>query len=983
MGAIANLHAGLTWDLGDFDRGTRHIEGTFGRLSSIARDLGEAFNRFGQRMTVGITAPMVALAGYTVNAASDLKELQSAFDYTFGSSAQTMNRWADQTGNAMGRATSEMKAGALAMGQLFKQAAPTEAAAARLSQRFAVLAQDAASFFNESSYEEALGKIRSGLVGESEPLRAYGVFLTEAAVKAKALEMGLVRAGQELSEQNKIMARSVLITEGLADATGDVERTAGSFANRVRALKGNLTELAQELGERFLPYAEMFVSWAQGAADWISRLPKPIKDIAVGFGAFAAALGPVSLALSAIAVTILPLFLARLGPVFFMLSAVINPIGTLIISLGKMGAAWATVGVAVAKFGSVIAAAITPASLLVSAFALGLGYLAVKAIETNNEIDALGVSLDESNASLATAIERARAAGVDIERLGLSGRKAADDFFGLASAFGIASRAAADLAANAKLAQLAVLNQTRAEQSRKVTLLEQKTNEARDAQPLAAVSDFIRSPLAPNTAKARDNARRITEMELSSARLALENLNREIAVTAATPESAFNRSNAGGAPAGDKPAPRASGGGARSRVQEDLEGLREQMRLEQTIAVARERGDTIAERAAMNRRAIIQLTAEYERTGLDHKQAIKAATDDIAEIEKARNQALAEQIETAERQVDMQVAELNNDHAALEVYRAQEYMQDRIAFWRGKNKTAAEAELLASTELAKIDEARANAMARRLADQESAHAMELARLRGDSPEQITALEERRRVAARIEDLRATGKYKPGEAEEIATKEGLERSRAAMIGTFRDTFRAGLQAAMNGDLGGFFKNWIETRAFDALANVLDRLADGLADLVGGRGGEGGLIGVLKGALGIAGAVSGSSMAKGVGSIGKAAAAAGKSSALPRFNNGGWGTIKGFPGLDTNTLSLNGNPIAKVSSGELLNVQRAGSQASGPVEQKLFFDLRGSVMTEDLVRQMNMIGAQSAVQGGQLGSEMAMAKSARSSRRQIRR
>lgn len=139
-GPIASLNAALRWNLSDFDRGTRHIEMNFQRLLTLGRDMAAGFQQIGQRMTLGITAPMIAIGAYTVKAASDLQELQSAFDYTFGASAATMNAWAESTGNAMGRATSEMKAGALAMGQLFKQAAPTEEAAARLSQRFTALA---------------------------------------------------------------------------------------------------------------------------------------------------------------------------------------------------------------------------------------------------------------------------------------------------------------------------------------------------------------------------------------------------------------------------------------------------------------------------------------------------------------------------------------------------------------------------------------------------------------------------------------------------------------------------------------------------------------------------------------------------------------------------------------------------------------------------------------------------------------------------
>src|SRR3546814_8984316 len=84
--------------------------------------------------------------------------------------------------------------------------------AAEMSQIFAQLAQDLGSFYNVDT-ETAIQKLRSGLSGESEPLRDFGVFLTEANVKAKALEIGLTGVGEELTEQEKILARNQLVLE--------------------------------------------------------------------------------------------------------------------------------------------------------------------------------------------------------------------------------------------------------------------------------------------------------------------------------------------------------------------------------------------------------------------------------------------------------------------------------------------------------------------------------------------------------------------------------------------------------------------------------------------------------------------------------------------------------------------------------------------------------------------------------------------------
>src|SRR3546814_10879060 len=93
----------------------------------------------------------------------------------------------------------------------------------------------------------------SGLSGESEPLRDFGVFLTEANVKAKALEMGLTGVGDELTEQEKILARYQLVLEATKNAQGDVARTSDSTSNQMRRAAAAFEELRVAIGMKLLP----------------------------------------------------------------------------------------------------------------------------------------------------------------------------------------------------------------------------------------------------------------------------------------------------------------------------------------------------------------------------------------------------------------------------------------------------------------------------------------------------------------------------------------------------------------------------------------------------------------------------------------------------------------------------------------------------------------------------------------------------------
>lgn len=72
--------------------------------------------------------------------------------------------------------------------------------------------------------------------------------------------------------------------------------------------------------------------------------------------------------------------------------------------------------------------------------------------------------------------------------------------------------------------------------------------------------------------------------------------------------------------------------------------------------------------------------------------------------------------------------------------------------------------------------------------------------------------------------------------------------------------------------------------------------------------------------------------------------------PGLANGG--IIKGFGGIDKNLLSINGSPVARVARGEMIRVEPNNDNGGG---RPITFDMRGAVVTADLLAQMNGIAS----------------------------
>lgn len=334
----------------ELDRATQEVDSTANDMKRSFADVGRSWQQTGTSMmkagavmTGAVTAPILALGLSTVEAAKDAQEMGSAFDVVFGDMAASTRKWAEETGNAMGRSTQEMQRGALAFQELFGKALDPRQAA-EMSKQFAVLTQDLASFKNLSN-EVAQQKLFSGLTGEAEPLRAVGVFLNDAAVEAKLLEMGIAKVNGKFTDQQKILGRAALIREQLKQADGDVIRTSDSLANQQRAAQSAWEELSVTVGTTLIPALTPLVALITDLLTSFNQLDPGVQTFIIGAAAVAAAIGPLLMGLGAIvsiAGTLLPMLGgAGMAGAFAGIGAAILPVTAVVAGLV---AAWMLFG---------------------------------------------------------------------------------------------------------------------------------------------------------------------------------------------------------------------------------------------------------------------------------------------------------------------------------------------------------------------------------------------------------------------------------------------------------------------------------------------------------------------------------------------------------------------------------------------------------------------------------------------------------------
>lgn len=306
---VGTLVAYLKLDADKFGAGLSESESKLKRFGGvavkIAAGIGSAFAALGA----------INFARDVVTQASDLNESASKIGQIFGDQAGAIEEFAARADKALGLSKQAALDSAAVFATFGKGAGLAGSALTEFSESSVKLAGDLASFFNTdpAAAAEAIG---AAFRGESEPIRAYGVLLDEATVKAEAVRKGIVKAQvdvialgkaqfaamdaqkkytqavaehgrssieaakagntlaaaqqklqglvagsvPDLTQQQRVLATQAAIMEQTSDAQGDFARTSSGLANQQRILAAEFANAKAELGQALLPYAKTFVS---------------------------------------------------------------------------------------------------------------------------------------------------------------------------------------------------------------------------------------------------------------------------------------------------------------------------------------------------------------------------------------------------------------------------------------------------------------------------------------------------------------------------------------------------------------------------------------------------------------------------------------------------------------------------------------------------------------------------------------------------
>lgn len=273
--------------LGDFEK---RAEKARKRVEHLAK-AGDKLKGFGNKLTLGLTLPIVAAGAASIKFASDMEETLNKVDVSFGKSSEAVKQWAKSSITTMGLAQQSALDSAALFGDMATGMGLSQEKASEMAMNLTQLGADLASFKNISN-EVAKTSLKAIFTGETESLKNLGVVMTQTNLEQFAYSKGIRKKMKDMTEAEKIQLRYNYVMEQTKNAQGDFVRTGGGAANQMRMFQEQMKELGVLFGQVILPAFTKLIAKLNNMLKVFNKMTPGQRKFIVVMAGIIALIGP-------------------------------------------------------------------------------------------------------------------------------------------------------------------------------------------------------------------------------------------------------------------------------------------------------------------------------------------------------------------------------------------------------------------------------------------------------------------------------------------------------------------------------------------------------------------------------------------------------------------------------------------------------------------------------------------------------------------
>lgn len=308
------------------------------------KSVGDKMSSAGKKLSTAVTLPLVGIGNAATKMAMDAVESENLFEVAMGGVAEDARKWSEETSKSLGLNAYNVRNNMATYNAMLTSMGLTTDESLKMSEGLTQLSYDMASFYNLKP-EEAFEKLKSGISGEAEPLKALGILVNDNTIKTYAYSNGIAKQGEQLTESQKVQARYGAILDATKNAQGDLARTMDSPTNKIRVMKDQAQQLAIQFGQLLLPILEKLIGVIKPLMDKFQGLSKEQQETIIKIG----------------------LVVAAVGPLLLIVGKVIGIVGALSSAIGKISGAMATARGATGFLGKAFTAITGPVGIAIMA----------------------------------------------------------------------------------------------------------------------------------------------------------------------------------------------------------------------------------------------------------------------------------------------------------------------------------------------------------------------------------------------------------------------------------------------------------------------------------------------------------------------------------------------------------------------------------------------------------------------------------------
>jgi hypothetical protein len=291
---LGKLVLSIVGDTSGLDRSLSGAEKSLLDTSKRWQQIGKKITSVGIGMSAAVTAPLVLIGKKSLDMAMEAVESENLFEVSMEGMADSARKWSVKLRNELGLNEYEVRKNVATFNVMFDSMGIGTDSAYDMATGLTQLAYDMSSFYNLEPHI-AFEKLQAGITGEIEPLKRLGILVSENTVKQWAYNNALAKPGEELTEQEKVLARYGTIMDQTAKAQGDLARTIDSPTNQLRIFKEQINLLMVDIGQQLIPVFSDVIDILKPMVESFSELSDGSKSFVVKLGLILAVGGPVIL----------------------------------------------------------------------------------------------------------------------------------------------------------------------------------------------------------------------------------------------------------------------------------------------------------------------------------------------------------------------------------------------------------------------------------------------------------------------------------------------------------------------------------------------------------------------------------------------------------------------------------------------------------------------------------------------------------------